>query len=46
MIDVTDIEDAAIGDVATIYGTDGSQRLPAIWWHAAWELLTSIFSAP
>jgi alanine racemase len=29
MIDVTDIEDAAIGDVATIYGTDGSQRLPA-----------------
>jgi alanine racemase len=29
MIDVTDIEDVAIGDVATIYGTDGSQRLPA-----------------
>jgi alanine racemase len=29
MIDVTDIEDAAIGDVATIYGTDGSQRLAA-----------------
>ena len=29
MIDVTDIEDAAIGDVATIYGTDGSQRLLA-----------------
>jgi alanine racemase len=29
MIDITDIEDAAIGDVATIYGTDGSQRLPA-----------------
>lgn len=29
MIDVTDIEDAAIGDVATIYGTDGNQRLPA-----------------
>jgi alanine racemase len=29
MIDVTDVEDAAIGDVATIYGTDGSQRLPA-----------------
>jgi len=29
MIDVTDIEDAIIGDVATIYGADGSQRLPA-----------------
>jgi alanine racemase len=29
MIDVTDIEDAAIGDVATIYGTDGGQRLLA-----------------
>jgi alanine racemase len=29
MIDVTDIEDAAIGDVATIYGSAGSQRLPA-----------------
>jgi len=29
MIDVTDIEDAAIGDVATIYGTDGDQRLQA-----------------
>jgi len=29
MIDVTDIEDAAIGDVATIYGTDGSQQLRA-----------------
>jgi len=29
MIDVTDIEDAAIGDVATIYGTDGNQRLLA-----------------
>jgi alanine racemase len=28
-IDVTDIEDAAIGDVATIYGTAGSPRLPA-----------------
>src|SRR5882672_1817592 len=29
MIDVTDIEDASIGDVATIYGTDGDQRLLA-----------------
>src|ERR1700694_4030650 len=29
MIDVTEIEDAAIGDVATIYGTDGSERLLA-----------------
>jgi len=29
MIDVTDIEDATIGDVATIYGTDGKQQLPA-----------------
>jgi len=29
MIDVTEIGDAAIGDVATIYGTDGNQRLPA-----------------
>jgi len=29
MIDVTDIENAAIGDVATIYGTDGDQRLQA-----------------
>ncbi len=29
MIDVTDIEDASIGDVATIYGTDGNQRLLA-----------------
>src|SRR6267143_5220163 len=29
MIDVTDIGDAAIGEVATIYGTAGSQRLPA-----------------
>jgi alanine racemase len=26
MVDVTDIEDVEIGDVATIYGTDGSQR--------------------
>src|SRR5713101_1245464 len=29
MIDVTDIEDAKIGDVATIHGTDGKQVLPA-----------------
>jgi alanine racemase len=29
MIDVTDIEDAEIGDVATIHGTDGKQTLPA-----------------
>ena len=29
MIDVTDIEDAEIGDVATIHGTDGKQVLPA-----------------
>jgi alanine racemase len=26
---VTDVEDAEIGDVATIYGTDGTQELPA-----------------
>jgi alanine racemase len=26
MVDVTDIEDVEIGDVATIYGTDGTQR--------------------
>jgi alanine racemase len=29
MIDVTDIPDADIGDIATIYGTDGAQRHPA-----------------
>src|ERR1700694_3952708 len=29
MIDVTDIEGAAIGDVATIHGTDGTHVLPA-----------------
>jgi alanine racemase len=29
MIDVTDIEDAKIGDVATIHGTDGKRTLPA-----------------
>jgi alanine racemase len=29
MIDVTDVEDASIGDVVTIYGTDGEQLHPA-----------------
>ncbi len=29
MIDVTDVEGAEIGDVATIHGTDGTQVLPA-----------------
>src|SRR5947207_12486518 len=29
MIDVTDVEGAEIGDVATIYGTDGREILPA-----------------
>ena len=29
MIDLTDIEGAEIGDVATIHGTDGTQSLPA-----------------
>jgi alanine racemase len=29
MIDVTDVEDVEIGDVATIYGTDGVQELRA-----------------
>ncbi len=29
MIDVTDVESAEIGDVATIYGTDGKEILPA-----------------
>jgi alanine racemase len=29
MIDVTDIEDMQIGEVATIYGTDGAHVLPA-----------------
>jgi alanine racemase len=29
MIDVTDIPDVAIGDVATVYGTDGEQVRPA-----------------
>ena len=29
MIDVTDVHDVAIGDIATIYGTDGAQQHPA-----------------
>jgi alanine racemase len=29
MIDVTDVEDVEIGDIATIYGTDGAQELRA-----------------
>jgi alanine racemase len=29
MIDVTDIPDVAVGDVATVYGTDGEQVRPA-----------------
>src|SRR5438876_2779454 len=29
MIDVTDVEGAEVGDVATIYGTDGREILPA-----------------
>ena len=29
MIDVTDIPTVELGDVATIYGTDGQQTLPA-----------------
>ena len=29
MIDVTDVPDVALGDVATIYGTDGEHVLPA-----------------
>jgi alanine racemase len=29
MVDVTDVEGAAIGDIATIYGTDGKEILPA-----------------
>ena len=29
MIDVTEIEGAEIGDVATIHGTDGARSLPA-----------------
>jgi alanine racemase len=29
MLDVTDVPDAAVGDVATLYGTDGSHVYPA-----------------
>src|SRR5262249_54275761 len=29
MIDVTDVPETQVGDVATIYGTDGKQRHPA-----------------
>jgi len=29
MLDVTDVPDAAVGDVATLYGTDGSHIYPA-----------------
>ena len=29
MVDVTDVPDVALGDVATIYGTDGEAALPA-----------------
>ena len=29
MLDVTDVPDVAIGDVATVYGTDGSKAYPA-----------------
>jgi alanine racemase len=29
MLDVTDVEGVEIGDVATIYGTDGTNILPA-----------------
>ena len=29
MIDVTDVQRVALGDVATIYGTDGENVLPA-----------------
>lgn len=29
MVDVTDVPDVEIGDVATVYGTDGEQMLPA-----------------
>ena len=29
MLDVTDVPDVAIGDVATVYGSDGAQRYPA-----------------
>jgi alanine racemase len=29
MLDVTDVPDAAIGDIATVYGTDGDHVYPA-----------------
>jgi alanine racemase len=29
MVDVTDVEGVAVGDVATVYGCDGGQVLPA-----------------
>jgi alanine racemase len=29
MLDITDIPDAAIGDIATVYGTDGDKSYPA-----------------
>jgi alanine racemase len=29
MLDVTDVPDAAIGDIATLYGTDGDRTYPA-----------------
>jgi alanine racemase len=29
MLDVTDVENAAIGDIATVYGTDGPHVYPA-----------------
>ena len=29
MIDLTDVPEAPIGDIVTIYGTDGSRSLPA-----------------
>lgn len=29
MLDVTDVSDAAIGDIATVYGTDGDHTYPA-----------------
>ncbi len=29
MLDVTDVPDVAIGDVATVYGTDGNKAYPA-----------------
>jgi alanine racemase len=29
MLDVTDVPDVAIGDIATVYGTDGDHTYPA-----------------